>query len=101
MFGPVSSRVPHRSPRKPFHSQRAQRVGLQHCLSLRSRRRAAKDWCLCLRCCHALQICGAVKSKGSVTIFDRTFYPKEFVRMRLATALRDQIWERFAFGGQK
>jgi hypothetical protein len=43
------------------------------------------------------QLCGSITQTSSMTIYDRTFFPKEFIRMRLATALRHQIWERAWF----
>jgi hypothetical protein len=35
----------------------------------------------------------AVAEAPRITIHDRTFYPREFLRMRLATAVRQQLWD--------
>eukprot|EP01048_Picozoa_sp_COSAG05_P001872 COSAG05_NODE_68_length_22188_cov_8.265019_4_plen_1086_part_00 len=46
---------------------------------------------------HLELLCAAVAETPSISIYNRTFYPREFLRVHLATALRRQIWDRSWF----
>ena len=46
---------------------------------------------------HLAQLGAAVAETRSVVVYDRTFYPREFLRMKLASELRGEIWKRAGF----